>query len=135
MTRSFKRQALAFLLAGAANTGLTYLAYLTLLRWIPYGPAYSISYVAGILLSFALNSQFVFGVRLSLRKLAVYPLVYLAQFGLGYAVLYLAVDIARLDPRLGPVLVLAVTVPVSFVLTRWVLRRREGRAEEVGESG
>ena len=127
MTRSSSREAARFLAAGAVNTGLSYLAYLALLRWVTYRWAYSVSFVAGILLSFVLNSLFVFQVSLRWRRLLPYPGVYLVQYLLGLGILHLGVDLLGWDARLMPIAVLAVTVPVSFVLTRWVLRGRGER--------
>jgi putative flippase GtrA len=110
---------------GAVNSGLTYLVYLTLLRGISYRWAYSLSYVAGIFLAFGLNSLFVFRVPLRWRKLLPYPSVYLVQYLLGLCVVYAGVELLGWDERLMPILVLVVTVPVSFVLTRWVLQERK----------
>jgi len=118
-------------MVGALNTGLSYLAYLVLLQWISYRWAYSLSYVAGIFLSFVLNSRFVFRVPLCWRNLVRYPVVYVVQYLLGYGVLYVAVGLAGLDSRLGPAVVLAVTVPVSFLLSRQVLGEKNGRDEGV----
>jgi len=125
LTRSSSRQLARFLAVGAVNSGLTYLVYLALLRAVSYRWAYSVSYVAGIFLSFVLNSLFVFRVPLRWRRLLPYPTVYLVQYLLGLCVVYAGVELLRWDERLMPVVVLAVTVPVSFVLTRWVLRVRE----------
>lgn len=125
MTRSFSLQAARFAVAGAVNSGLTYLAYLALLRWVSYRWAYSLSYVAGILLSFVLNSRFVFRVPLQRSKLLLYPVVYVVQYLLGYGVIYAVVGLAGIDPRFGPLAVLAVTVPVSFLLSRKVLGGNE----------
>lgn len=122
MTRSFSLQAARFVVAGAVNSGVTYLAYLALLKWFSYRWAFSLSYVAGILLSFVLSSRFVFRVPLSWRNLVRYPAVYVLQYLLGYAVIYVAVGRVGLDPRLGPLAVLAVTVPVSFLSSRRLLR-------------
>ena len=121
MTRSFSLQALRFVVAGAVNSSATYLAYLALLRWVSYRWAYSLSYAAGILLSFVLSSRFVFRVPFQRRKLLIYPVVYVVQYLLGYGVIYAVVSLAGIDPRFGPLAVLAVTVPVSFLLSRKVL--------------
>ena len=120
-----------FLVAGALNSGLTYVMYLILLQVVSYRWAYSVSYVAGIFLSFVLNSLYVFHTPLHWRKLLPYPSVYLMQYLLGLAVVYAGVELLRWDERLMPVVVLAVTVPVSFVLTRWVLRGK-GKGDEGG---
>lgn len=113
------------------NTGLTYLAYLALLKLVSYRWAYSVSYVAGIFLSFVLNSLYVFRTPLHWRRLLPYPSVYLVQYLLGLCVVYVGVELLRWDERLMPVAVLVVTVPVSFVLTRWVLKGN-GRGDEDG---
>jgi putative flippase GtrA len=130
LTRSSSLQAARFVVAGAVNSGVTYLAYLALLKWVSYRWAYSLSYVAGILLSFVLSSRFVFRVPLRRRKLLLYPAVYAVQYLLGYLVLYAAVGLAGIDPRLGPLAVLAVTVPVSFLLSRRVLGEKDGKDPE-----
>jgi putative flippase GtrA len=117
---------------GALNTVLSYLVYLALLKWVSYRWAYSLSYAAGILLSFVLNSLLVFRVPLRWRRLLPYPSVYLVQYLLGLGVVHVGVELLGWDERLMPVAVLVVTVPVSFVLTRWVLR---GRGDEERKSG
>jgi putative flippase GtrA len=125
LTRSSSRQLARFLAVGALNTGLSYLVYLALLKWVSYRWAYSLSYAAGIVLSFVLNSLFVFRVPLRWRRLLPYPSVYLVQYLLGLGVVHVGVELLEWDERLMPVAVLVVTVPVSFVLTRWVLRGKE----------
>jgi putative flippase GtrA len=110
--------------AGAANSGLTYLLYLGLLKLVSYRWAYSLSYIAGIFLSFLINALFVFRVPLRWRRLLPYPSVYLVQYLLGLGIAHLWVERLRWDARLVPLAVLAVTVPVSFVLTRWVLEQK-----------
>jgi putative flippase GtrA len=127
LTRSSSRQLARFLVVGALNTGLSYLVYLALLRVVSYRWAYSISYAAGIVLSFVLNSLFVFRVPLSWQRLLPYPSVYLVQYLLGLCVVHVGVELLGWDERLMPIAVLVVTVPVSFVLTRWVLREKEER--------
>lgn len=129
MRRSLSGQGVRFLVAGAANALASYLLYLFFLLALPYPGAYSLSYAAGILISFLLNSLFVFQVPLRWSKLLRFPLVYLVQYLLGIGVLALLVERLGLDPRLGPLAVLLVTLPVSFGLTRWVLKgRRKGAA-------
>jgi putative flippase GtrA len=110
--------------AGAVNTGLTYVAYLALLQALSYRWAYSVSYVAGIVLSFVLNSLYVFRTPLRWRRLLPYPSVYLVQYLLGLCVVYVGVELLRWDERLMPAAVLAVTVPVSFLMNRWVLNEK-----------
>lgn len=135
MRKSLSGQGLRFLVVGGINSAATYLLYLLLLLALPYAWAYTLSYGAGILLSFVLNSLFVFRVPLRLRKLVPFPFVYLLQYALGIGVLALAVGRLGLDARLGPLAVLLVTVPVSFVMMRWVLREGGDEGEARRKSG
>jgi putative flippase GtrA len=111
-----------YLIAGAVNSLVTFLLYLALLTAFPYPVAYSVSYAAGIVFSFILNSRLVFRVPLRWRRLLAYPSVYLAQYLLGLAVIYFGVEAMGRDERWMPVVAAAITVPVSFVLSRWILR-------------
>lgn len=127
------RPAVRFLVAGGVNSLATYLLYLALLAAAPYALAYSLSYAAGIVLSFVLNSWFVFRVPLRWQRLLPYPVVYLVQYLLGLGLIYLGVERLGWDERLMPIVVLVVTVPVSFGLTRWVLGGT-GRGDGSGRS-
>jgi len=123
----FGRPFFRYLLAGALNSGITYLLYLAGLRVLPYRWAYTLAYVAGIGIAFVLSSWFVFRVPLRWHRFLQYPVVYVVQYALGYAVLYAAVELVGMEPWLGPVAVVAITVPVSFVLSRWILNRTDKR--------
>lgn len=107
-----------FLLVGAANTGLTWAVYLALVPVLPYLAAYSAAYVLGIVIGYLLNAAFVFRVPLSWRGLAAMPLVYVAQFVIGSAVLWLVVEEGRIDRRVALAVSLAVSVPLTFLLSR-----------------
>lgn len=114
--------ALRFLLGGALNTGTTLLLYWSLLYFIKYQWAYLISYCAGILLSYFLNTRYVFRTQHTWLRFAIFPLIYVVVYALGALTLKFCVDHLRVPATLGPLLSIAVTLPVSFVLTRILLR-------------
>lgn len=122
MSVKFGREVYRFLLAGLLNTGLTYAIYLLLLPFTGYFWAFSIAYVAGIFVSYALNTGFVFRVRRSLRGAALYPLVYVVQYLVGLAALDAAIRYLGMPKPLAPLASIIVTVPVTFFLTRTLLR-------------
>ncbi|HZP67913.1 MAG TPA: GtrA family protein [Rudaea sp.] len=124
MSTGIRGEALRFLLAGALNTAATYAVYLVLLRVADYTLAYTMAYVAGIVLAYALNTAFVFRVRRSLRGFAAFPLVYVAQYVAGALVLNLAVRVLGVRQELALLASIAVTVPLTFVLSRFVLKPR-----------
>jgi putative flippase GtrA len=113
-----------FLLVGATNTAISYVLYLLLLGFVPYLYAYSISYGIGIVISYVLNSRFVFRQPLSLEKFLQFPVVYAIQYGLGAMILWLLVGRASISPELAMLAVVAVTIPVTFVTSRFILKRK-----------
>lgn len=112
-----------FLLAGATNTLLSYLLYLFLLEFLPYLLAYSIAYCIGIVISYLLNVHFVFNKRASLASFVKFPIVYVLQYALGAGVLWLLVDRAGILPEIAMLGAIAVTIPVTFLASRFVLAR------------
>ena len=107
-----------FIISGAINTGITYGAYLLLLPVVGYLAAYSAAYLAGILLSYWLNSVFVFRQPMNWRGLARFPLVYVFQYALTAMLLWLLVDILGIGERIALLAAIAVTVPVTFLAAR-----------------
>lgn len=116
-------QALRFLLAGGINTLATLGLYWLLLPAIGYGPAYTVSFVAGIAISYLLNVRFVFRVAASPRSAVLFPGVYAVQYCVGLAVLWLWSSVLGLSPAYGVIASIAVTVPLTFILARLVLKR------------
>jgi putative flippase GtrA len=92
-----------FLLVGATNTAISYVIYLLLLEFMAYLYAYSIAY--------------------GLRKFLQFPAVYALQYGVGAAILWLLVGQASLSPELAMLAVVAVTIPVTFLTSRFILKR------------
>lgn len=107
-----------FLAAGALNTGLTYLLYLLLIRLVSYRIGYSLAFVGGIGLSYLLNRFFVFRAGGGLRAVVMFPLVYLGQYLAGLAVVSLWVEWCGWPAALAPLAAVAVTVPLTYLLSR-----------------
>ncbi|WP_454874530.1 GtrA family protein [Paraburkholderia xenovorans] len=114
----FKR----FLVSGAVNTLATYILYLLLLKFLPYTWAYTITYAAGIALGYLLSAKWVFKKNLSVRTAASYPLVYLINYAIGIGILKLCVRVLHVPAQVAPLIVVCVTVPVMFILTRAIFR-------------
>ncbi|MEA4924909.1 MAG: GtrA family protein [Syntrophomonadaceae bacterium] len=123
-TRLNLREYVSFLLCGAANTGLTYALYVLLLLVMPYKPAYSLAYVCGIGISYFLNSRLVFQEPVTLAKFLQYPAVYIVQYVLGIVVLYVCIDIIHISPWLAPVVVIIISLPVTFGISKLIIKGR-----------
>ncbi|WP_188248455.1 GtrA family protein [Stenotrophomonas maltophilia] len=116
-----------FLAGGVLNTGSTFVLYWLLLLVVEYRAAYAISFAAGILLSYLINTRFVFRTSHSLRKVILFPLVYLAGYFAGAIVLQFSVVHLGVDTRIAPLLSVCATLPLTYVLSKLILtweRRR-----------
>lgn len=111
-------QGTRFVALGLLNTGLTFLLYQVLLWVVSPGMAYTAAYFTGLAFVSVAYPRYAFRVaRPTPGTVAAifgyYVLVYLAGLGL----LHLAGRVVA-NPRLAILCVLAVLVPVNFLVTR-----------------
>jgi putative flippase GtrA len=123
MNLQIRGEALRFIVIGAINTVATYALYLVLLPQAGYKLAYTAAYVVGIVFAYLLNTRFVFRVRRTLASFTLFPLVYLVQYALGIATLYVAVTLFNVPERFALIASIVVTIPITFLLSRLVLKR------------
>lgn len=126
MTRAHRPnpgEILRFLVAGGLNTLVAYAVYLVLLRFMRYEFAYAAGYVVGIATAYVLSTAFVFRQPMHARSATRFPLVYLAQFAISLAVLRVAVETLGIPRWLALGVSIAATLPVTFLLSRWIIRR------------
>ncbi len=117
---------LRFLLSGGFNTVATYGIYLALFRMLDYRVAYTIAYAVGILLSYVINWLFVFRMHRGWSSVLLFPFVYLAQYLAGLAVVWAWVDHLGLTKALAPLLAIAITIPLTYALSRLVFTKKKG---------
>lgn len=104
------------------NTAATFGLFVALEYLLSASAAYTVSYIAGVALSYLINTYLVFEERPSLRSALQFPSVYLIQYLTGLAVLTLLTHVG-IDSRLAMITVIAVNVPLTFALTRFILRK------------
>lgn len=113
-----------FLAVGAANTLIGYGLFLVANHWMDYRWAYTVSYAAGIAISYVLNSWLVFHARLSWRNLLRFPVVYAVQYAAGLALIWWLVDGLGVPEAIAPLAVVALTLPLTYALSRYILLPR-----------
>lgn len=123
-----KSSFLRFLISGAINTAVTYGAYLSLLKITGYKTAFTLAYVFGIALAFAINRLFVFQTHRGWRSVIMFPFVYLIQYVASITIVWLWVEKLRLPKEVAPLTAIVVTIPLTFVLSRLVFGRSAGHA-------
>lgn len=110
-----------FLICGGLNTLLTYAVYALCLIILPYKISYSLAYICGIFISYYLNSHFVFRESVSLGKFLQYPMVYLVQYILGIVILHICIELLHFSEWLAPFLVIVLSLPVTFILSKFII--------------
>lgn len=113
---------LRFLFAGVLNTLLSYVVYLALLRVLPYGWSYTLSYLAGIGLAYVLQRYVVFQRSGGRAALLWVTLIYVLQYLLGMASVWFWVSVLAWPAELALLLAVGLTVPVTYLLNRRVFR-------------
>lgn len=112
-------------MAGIANTIITYIIYFILLQFFLYSTAYSIAFVSGIILSYALNTYWVFHQTWSWKKLVQYPMVYFTQYFSGLILLMFFVEYLLINPKFAALLNIVILLPITFFLTRWIIKDKQ----------
>ena len=125
--KSIRGEAVRFVVFGGINTVLTYAIYRCILFAAPYGVAYSLAYVIGVLSAYYFNSRYVFRTSMSVKRLLKYPVVYIVQYGLGIGLLYVLVDVSGVSDKIAPLVVIALTVPATFMMSRVIILRRQAQ--------
>lgn len=111
-----------FIIAGVINTSLTYCLYVFLLMWLPYTFAYSVTYLAGLILGYVLNVYWVFETRPNINTAIKYPMIYVFNYLFGTMLMRILVELLGVDRVIAPILVTLLVVPSMYVLTHFIFR-------------
>jgi putative flippase GtrA len=109
-----------FIVSGVLNSAISYACYLGFLQFFTYQISYSIAYVVGIGTSYLLNRVFVFKAHQGVGSILLLPLVYVFQYIVGLLILWILVEKLGLSSGIAPLVVMAVMIPLTFVLTKIV---------------
>lgn len=113
-----------FLIVGFINTFGGYLIYLILVNYFfSHIFSYIVSYILGIVVSYFLTSLFVFRVKPKFSTFSIFPGIYVVQFILGLVGIYVFVDIFGINKNIAPLIIIAFTVPIGFLLSRKVFKK------------
>ena len=122
-----------FLLGGGLNTGITYALYLLLNIKLEYQVAYAIAYVTGIVFRYVFNALIVFNEPLSIKGLLSFPVVYAVQYLLSALILGSLVEFGIAGETIAPLIAIALTIPVTYVLAKRVIQKPIG--SDAGKNG
>jgi len=114
------RQIIRYVVLGGANTVVSTLAFFGLSYVLPVAVAYSVVYLAALVLLVIATPRFVFGRKLTLPRSIALLLWYVAVYGLGLEVIRVLHHDLSLDRWLVTLGTVLITSPISFVGTRLI---------------
>ena len=119
-----RAEILKFIIVGGINTLNYYVVYLLLLKLLHI--EYMISHITGFLVAFVisyyLNCYFVYRVKPTWRKFISFPITQIVNVSLQTVLLYVFVSWLNLPAEIAPFAGLVITIPITFVLSKWILK-------------
>ena len=116
---------IGFAVVGAINTGFSFIIYLLLLKLdLYYISASVIAYIAGIAVSYILNTKFVFRQEKTFANLSKFVSVYLTALVINISLLYFLVNIVGFNPVVGQIGVTCIVLFYNYVLQKlWTFKK------------
>ncbi|NDR09696.1 flippase GtxA [Staphylococcus aureus] len=115
---------LKFIIVVGINTLNYYVVYLLLLKLLHI--EYMISHITGFLVAFVisyyLNCYFVYRVKPTWRKFISFPITQIVNVSLQTVLLYVFVSWLNLPAEIAPFAGLIITIPITFILSKWILK-------------
>ncbi len=109
------RRIFKFICVGMMNTVIGYGAFFILLFFLNYLVALVVAHFIGVTNSYLWNKYWTFQVKkFRLAELVKFNVVYLLVLGANMLILYIAVELLAVDPRLGQLIVLPLITLLSY---------------------
>ena len=110
-----------FVVVGVVNTGVYYAFYLVAHAVAPYLVAHLVALAVAMVVSFFLNCYWTFRTRPTWRKFLVFPLTNATNYVLMTVGVVVLVEWLHVGQRIAPLISAVAAIPVTFLLSRWVL--------------
>ncbi|WP_145475081.1 GtrA family protein [Staphylococcus pettenkoferi] len=115
-----------FVIVGGINTFNYYVVYLLLLKVlnVQYLVSHITGFIVALIISYYLNCYFVYKVQSTLRKFLQFPITQLVNVGMQTLLLFIFVRFFHINSVIAPFAGLIITIPVTFILSKYILRDR-----------
>lgn len=115
-----------FVIVGGINTFNYYVVYLLLLKVlnVQYLVSHITGFIVALIISYYLNCYFVYKVQPTLRKFLQFPITQLVNIGMQTLLLFIFVRFFHINSVIAPFAGLIITIPVTFILSKYILRDR-----------
>lgn len=110
-----------FAVVGVINTGVYYAFYLLVHTVAPYLVAHLVALALSMVVSFFLNCYWTFRTPPTWRKFLVFPLTNATNYVLMTVGIVVLVEWLHVGQWIAPLIAAVAAIPVTFLLSRWVL--------------
>ena len=113
-----------FGVVGVLNTGIYYACYLVLRLVVPYIAAHVCAFAIAMVCSYFLNCYITFRTPPTWRAFLLFPLSTAANFAITTVGLPVMVQGFGMDERIAPLPVAVIAIPITYVVTHFVIMGR-----------
>lgn len=121
---TMRHEFLRFLLTGSINTAACWAVYLLFNLFLPYAAAYTVAYAFGMVFTYYMNTRWVFKVPMKWGTFMQFPVIFVIRYLLDLSVLYALVTHLHCPETFAPLVTIALTMPLGFLMSRFVLLRQ-----------
>ncbi|MEB8093517.1 MULTISPECIES: GtrA family protein [Mammaliicoccus] len=117
-------EVIKFIIVGVINTLNYYIIYIFLLDilTVHYLLSHISAFIVSFILSYFLNCYFVYKVTPTLKKFIKFPLTQVINMGMQTILLFIFVQILKLNADFAPFIGLLITIPITFLLSKRILK-------------
>lgn len=123
---------LRFIIVGGINTIHNYIWYnLFLSIGISYMIGFTLAFIISMIGSFFLNCYFTFKTKPTLNKFIKFPLTTLANYFISTIMLYIIVNIFKIEPFIAGLLASILPIPITFIMTKLLLKEENLKLKKI----
>lgn len=115
---------LRYIIVGILSVGIHYFIYFLTKIFLPLNLSYSLGFVVALIFSYIASSRFTFSSSLSFKKFLGFCMSHAINYTIQFVVLNTVLKLG-INENLAPLPVFAVSVPINFLLVRFVLKNKK----------
>lgn len=120
-----KKEFLKFIIIGCVNTGIGVFLSAFIALKLQEIPAFLLGYWISLIISYFLNSKYVFQEAYTVKKLMKFKLSYIPNFLIQIITIYYLVEKIQTYPIILYALSAAVSVPITFIMLKLIAFKKK----------
>lgn len=119
-----KNEYIKFIVVGVLNTAHYYAWYVLFYSVVglPYLVSHIVATIISMIGSYFMNVYFTYREKPSWKSFLLFPLTQITNIAIQTICMYVFVDWLHLSPYFAPIATVIISVPITFVVTRRIIR-------------